>query len=278
MKDTYYSIGEVAKLANVSVQTLRYYDKIGLFKPVYVEPTTKYRYYHDSQLYHLDLIKSLKYIGTSLEDIMKVQALKAEELMDFLNEQELIIENKLSRLKEIQQNVSRVKKRVRRQLNYPAFGEVVILEEDEMLILQATSNNLSPLDLLNASYSKLKRIIEEEEGIIDNSYGGIYAYQGYELVDEIKYTHLFTPLLTDKRIITLSNEMEVTKIPAGTYVGIIFTFSPDIYFSNLKKLLNYVDQYQLKVTGDIYELFMPTSYSPNEQEDYTVEIKIRLRE
>ncbi|MGW8264422.1 MerR family DNA-binding transcriptional regulator, partial [Bacillus sp. LR--39] len=33
MKESYYSIGEVSKLANVSIKALRYYDKIDLFKP-----------------------------------------------------------------------------------------------------------------------------------------------------------------------------------------------------------------------------------------------------
>ncbi len=37
MKESYYSIGEVSKLANVSIKALRYYDKIDLFKPAYVD-------------------------------------------------------------------------------------------------------------------------------------------------------------------------------------------------------------------------------------------------
>ena len=31
-----YSVGEAARLSNVSTKTLRYYDEIGLIKPVYV--------------------------------------------------------------------------------------------------------------------------------------------------------------------------------------------------------------------------------------------------
>lgn len=88
MKESYYSIGEVSKLANVSIKALRYYDKIDLFKPAYVDPDTNYRYYTDSQLYHLDLIKSLKYIGTPLEEMKKAQELEMEELFAFYTEQE----------------------------------------------------------------------------------------------------------------------------------------------------------------------------------------------
>ncbi len=39
MKDM-FSIGELASYQNISKQTLIYYDKIGLFKPAYVDRTT----------------------------------------------------------------------------------------------------------------------------------------------------------------------------------------------------------------------------------------------
>ena len=275
MEETLYTIGEVAKLANVSIQTLRYYDQIGLFKPAFVDPETNYRYYKDLQLYHLDLIKSLKYIGTSLEDIKKVQQLKREELLDFMNEQEGIIEAQLARLREIQQNVEHAKRRIEKQLNYPSFGEVVIREEEELRIIQAAAKNLTPLDLLNASYSELKRVVEEEEGVINNSYGAIISYQPYSNIDEITYTKIFTPILTDKRISTISTEIEVSKIPAGRYACIYYTFTPELYFQNLKKLMDYAMSHHLQVTGDIYELFTTSNYSPNEHE-YIVEMKIRI--
>lgn len=275
MEEALYTIGEVAKLANVSIQTLRYYDQIGLFKPAYVDPETNYRYYKDLQLYHLDLIKSLKYIGTSLEDIKKVQQLTREDLLLFMNEQEKIIEGKLIRLREIQQNVVHAKRRIQKQLNYPVFGEVVIRDEDEMRIIQAAANNLTPLDLLNASYSELKRIVEEEEGVINNSYGAIITNQPYSYIEEITYTKIFTPILTDKRISTISTEIEVSKIPEGRYACIYYIFSPEVYFSNLKKLMDYVSNHHLQVTGDIYELFTSSNYSPSEQE-YIVEMKIQI--
>lgn len=274
LKEMLYTIGDVAKLANVSIQTLRYYDQINLFKPAYVDPKTNYRYYKDLQLYHLDLIKSLKYIGTSLEDIKKVQFLKSEDLLVFLNEQEDIIESQLVRLEEIQRNVAYAKKRIQKQQSYPMFGKVIIQEEEEMRILQTVAKNLNPLDLLNASYSELKKIVEFEEGVINNSYGAIISYQPYANIEEITYKHIFTPILTNKHISTISTEMEVTTIPAARYACIYYLYSPEIYFLNLKKLLDYILVHDIQVTGDIYELFMQTHYSQNDEGEYIVEMKI----
>lgn len=47
---TILKIGEVNKIYGVSLDTLRYYDKIGLLKPI-VDPNNSYRYY---SLDHLD--------------------------------------------------------------------------------------------------------------------------------------------------------------------------------------------------------------------------------
>ena len=64
-----YTISELASLFNISGQTLRYYDKIGLIKPDVVNPKTGYRYYSERQLDDIYLVKSLKSMGMTLEEI-----------------------------------------------------------------------------------------------------------------------------------------------------------------------------------------------------------------
>ena len=41
----YLSIGKVSKLKNVSIKSLRYYDKIGILRPAFVNAETNYSYY-----------------------------------------------------------------------------------------------------------------------------------------------------------------------------------------------------------------------------------------
>jgi DNA-binding transcriptional MerR regulator len=67
-------IGEFSKLVQVPVPTLRYYDQLGLLKPVKVDPFTGYRYYSASQLPQLHRILALKGLGFSLEQISTVLA------------------------------------------------------------------------------------------------------------------------------------------------------------------------------------------------------------
>jgi len=62
-------IGDFSKLSRVSVKTLRFYDEMGLFKPVEVDRFTGYRYYEYDQLPRLHRILALKDLGFSLEEI-----------------------------------------------------------------------------------------------------------------------------------------------------------------------------------------------------------------
>ena len=63
------SIGDFSKLSRVPVKTLRYYDEIGLFKPLEVDRFTSYRHYSASQLIRLNRILVMKDMGLSLEQI-----------------------------------------------------------------------------------------------------------------------------------------------------------------------------------------------------------------
>ncbi len=53
---SYLSIGEVAKIRNIDVQSLRYYEKLGILIPAYVNPENGYRYYSLEQIMVLDTI------------------------------------------------------------------------------------------------------------------------------------------------------------------------------------------------------------------------------
>ncbi|MFP5303744.1 hypothetical protein R2R70_21430, partial [Cobetia sp. SIMBA_158] len=82
------------------------------------------RYYRDSQIYQLDLIKSLKYIGTPLESIKYAQSLTPAELLDFLSEQEQFVEEKVQRMLMVQQTLLKTKELIAELITIPTYNEV----------------------------------------------------------------------------------------------------------------------------------------------------------
>lgn len=66
------SIGEFSKMGHITTKTLRYYDEIGLLRPVWINSATGYRYYDVLQLKTLLQINRLKGYGFSLEEVSAV--------------------------------------------------------------------------------------------------------------------------------------------------------------------------------------------------------------
>lgn len=93
------SIGKMAKFNNVTVETLRHYDKIGLLKPNCIDETTGYRYYSIKQSAVLDMIIYMKALGMPLETI-KEQFDKedVEVIKKMLYEQNRNINEKIAEL------------------------------------------------------------------------------------------------------------------------------------------------------------------------------------
>ena len=70
-KEGFYSSGQFAKKAHVTLRTIRYYDNQDILKPSFV---TEYgaRFYTDEDFVRLQQILLLKYLGFSLEDIKEM--------------------------------------------------------------------------------------------------------------------------------------------------------------------------------------------------------------
>lgn len=80
--DTMYKIGELSKLCQLSVKTLRFYDREGLLVPDEIDRFTGYRYYSASRLVDCNRIIALKELGFSLDDIKRQMAeSKPEDLL-----------------------------------------------------------------------------------------------------------------------------------------------------------------------------------------------------
>ena len=64
-----FQIGQFARLGGISSKQLRAYDLLGLFRPVWVDPSSLYRYYSPAQLPELRRILALRQLGMPLDEI-----------------------------------------------------------------------------------------------------------------------------------------------------------------------------------------------------------------
>ncbi len=107
-----FKIGDFSKLSRVSIKTLRYYDELGLLKPVEVDRFTSYRYYSADQLSRLNRILALKDLGLSLEEIAQLldDGLPAAQLRGMLRLKQV---EARERVRDEQARLERVEARLR---------------------------------------------------------------------------------------------------------------------------------------------------------------------
>lgn len=66
----FFTIREFARLRNINVNSMRYYEKLGLLKPAYTDENTGYRYYKADQLAVLDKIILCINLGIPLKEMV----------------------------------------------------------------------------------------------------------------------------------------------------------------------------------------------------------------
>ena len=88
-----YKIGDFSNMSKTTIKALRYYEKEGLLKPVYVDLNTGYRYYETSQLMEISKIISLRQIGLSIKDIKNI--LNGYNMVEILNKRKKELEDDL---------------------------------------------------------------------------------------------------------------------------------------------------------------------------------------
>lgn len=70
-KQRFLSIGELSKLTGIHIKSLRYYDKIGVLKPAFVDPDTGYRYYTFAQLSITEAIRTCIELDIPLKEFAR---------------------------------------------------------------------------------------------------------------------------------------------------------------------------------------------------------------
>lgn len=123
------SIGKMAKLNQVTVQTLRYYEKIGLMAPAIVDSISGYRYYHINQCAKLDMIQYMKCLGMSLDAIkLYFEHKDIQAFSSLLLEQEDWIDKRIQELSAMRIAAEQYRHNIGRYMDAPTSG-VVRLEQ-----------------------------------------------------------------------------------------------------------------------------------------------------
>lgn len=155
-----YSIGEFAKMAGVTLRTIRYYDKIGLLKPTKILDNG-YRRYCNHDLITLQKILSLKELGFSLEEIYPIiQDDNLDSFKESIKLQTNLIDQKIKQLTNLKDSLYATNKLItNKEIAWDKIIELIRLStnEDTLVTQYINSKNLNTRIKLHDLYSTNKQ-------------------------------------------------------------------------------------------------------------------------
>ena len=105
------TIGKLAKSCNINVETIRYYQRIGLMRVP--ESTQSYRYYQQQDIETLSFIQKAKDAGLQLNEIKELLTLNLDDRVQVQH----VIEQRLSKIDERIHELQGLKQRLSTWLN-----------------------------------------------------------------------------------------------------------------------------------------------------------------
>jgi len=141
-----YTTGEMAKLCNVSVRTVQFYDHRGVLHPS-SETEGGRRIYNDDDLTKLRLICTLKAIGLSLDSIISVMESELSEkiLIILLDEQVKTLSDEIDERQKQLEMITIIKESITGKATVPAN---TILDVEHMMEKKNKSRNKKKLNLI----------------------------------------------------------------------------------------------------------------------------------
>jgi DNA-binding transcriptional MerR regulator len=126
-----WKVGELAKLAGLTVRTLRYYDQIGLFSPS-GHTDSRHRIYTESDIARLQQILSLKELGLTLDQVKSVGVGDHFNLLDIVSLQIARLKENISVKRMILQELEQLKKLTQSKEHFSILDYTKILSAMRM--------------------------------------------------------------------------------------------------------------------------------------------------
>lgn len=272
MKDM-FSIGELAGYQNISKQTLIFYDKIGLFRPAYVDPNNKYRYYTVKQIDYLDTILIMKEMGFSLGEIQEhMKNYTIDTSLIVLRKQLSVLEQQIAHLQLVK---NRLAHRCEQMENVKEFNEqnqeVTIKEVPQKYLLYAKVDAPHSSGEISIATKKCFSQALRDALPIFFQTGVIVPYKR---ILEGKYTEAdiaFLPVEETKRA------ENIRLLPKGKAACIYHCGNYWEVDTSYKKLLRFCKEHHLEIISDAYEFCINDYITSGNENEYITEIFFYVR-
>lgn len=251
-----YGIGTVARLAQVSVRTLRHYDDLGLLKPAHVDPLTGYRYYTAGQVLRLHRILVLRDLGVPLSEAGQLidDDVTVEQLRGILRLRQAEARARLAAQTE---QLTRVEIRLAQLEEGPMAAYEVIVKRLEPMRVVALSEDLAGHDEIGEAcgrmYPRLHAALAQHRVAFDGLSLALYEDTG----DDGRPLRLTTALQVPGGVTVEGDGLATIELAAVDRAATtVVRGAPDVFPDAYRALHEWVDKTGNQATSSERELYI----------------------
>lgn len=270
-----FSVSEMSKIVDIPANTLKYYDRIDLFKPAVVNEKSLYRYYTKEQIYTLVLIKDLRALNMSIQ-----------EIRDYLDNRNFnksldILQMKLDDIDKRSTDLTRIRTNLKAKIDLLKHNNSIRYEIDELTIKRLPERvALSYGVCIKNDGEKYFASRQLEKAITDTLPGIICCTHGaFISKEELKQRRLLETavafvFITDQDYDTYADAF--VQIPAGRYLCSYYEGKMWDRMACLERMLDYIDEQGWQITGDALQINYIDDNLTDHTNEFFYEIQIPI--
>ena len=267
-KSRLLTIGQFAALHGINKKTLMWYDEIGLFRPVAVNPENGYRCYSYHQSPVLETILLLRELDVSLTDIQNFMKNRSAKSMNSLLEEKIeALDLQIMHLQAVRKTPCGYRQDMHTLLTMD-LGEISIVEKEERCLVTVEIDE-------NTTFEKEVELVTAETAryqlgrLHHASYGSMIPVSSLQKGNFNDYTRLFIEIPFLKQAKGLHMQ------PGGKYLRAFHKGDWAGLTLRYQEILDYACQKGLTLLGYSYEKGINETVAER-IEDYIVQIEILL--
>ncbi len=238
-----FSIGEVAKIKDITIKALRYYHKMGILIPKHVDESTGYRYYSIDQFIHIDIIKSYRELNTSIVELQEIfKECNTDKLLQFLQLKRAEAEEHIKKMKEVMETIDDLHAKVGSSQEILKSDEISIEFFEQRYVVVAPCKEVGSLQEL-LYYSDLEKIVQDYEEKMAMEMGILYNVN--EKWD-VEPKYVFNKVQDHVHMEEMPN---IKVLPGGKYVTLAYSKENEEARRNV--IIEYIKENSIEVESFI---------------------------
>ncbi len=177
-----FTIHQAAKAVDLTAETLRHYDRIGLVKPCKTDEWTGYRYYSADEIVILNTIKALRCMDLKLSEIKELLACDDfNKIIDSFKRAEKRADEKIAELNYAKEKIRRARTSYENKLNGEKQNEGIFIKRfpQRVILLSKTMESPTVDNLWNYHRHFYNQIPEKQKNDFSfEDLAGIYEQNG----------------------------------------------------------------------------------------------------